>query len=338
VSSSSTRRRSTARSLDDRAPQLDGGGMKVAVLAGGSSLEREISLWSGRRVQMALASSGHDATVLDPAEIPLADALSREEYGACYIALHGVEGEDGTVQRLLELLEIPYTGTAPFSCQVAFDKALAKESLAAAGISTPPWVTLQAAALRDLGAGAALHRIIERLGLPLVVKPARAGSAMGLRFVDTEADFPAAVMGALSFSDAVVVERRIEGTELAVGLLGTPASALPIVEVVPKSGVYDYAARYTAGATEYHAPARIPPDVGAECEREALRAFETLGLRDVARADLILEADGGPWVLEVNVAPGMTETSLLPMAAQAAGMSFDELCDRVLELAVARSG
>ena len=311
--------------------------MKVAVLAGGASLEREVSLRSGRRVQTALASSGHDARVLDPAEIPLADALAREEYDVSYITLHGVEGEDGTVQRLLDLLEIPYTGTAPFSCQVAFDKPLAKESLAAAGIATPPWITVQAAALRDLGAGAALHRIIERLGLPLVVKPARAGSAMGLRFVDTEADFPAAVMGALSFSDAVVVEGRIEGSEVAVGLLGAPAAALPLVEVVPKSGVYDYASRYTAGATEYHAPARVPPDVGAACEGESLRAFETLGLRDVARADLMVDADGNPWVLEVNVAPGMTETSLLPMAAQAGGLSFEELCERVLDLAVARS-
>ena len=312
--------------------------MKVAVLAGGSSLEREVSLRSGRRVQAALASLAHDATVLDPAEVPLADALGREQYDAAYIALHGVEGEDGTVQRLLELLEIPYTGTKPFSCQVAFDKALAKESLADAGIPTPRWFTVQAAALRDLGAGAALGRIIERLGLPLVVKPARAGSAMGLRFVETEADLPAAVMGALSFSDAVVVERKIEGTEVAAGLIGAPVSALPLVEVVPKSGVYDYASRYTAGATEYHAPARVPPDVGAACEREALEAFATLGLRDVARADLMVDDEGKPWVLEVNVAPGMTETSLLPMAAQAAGMSFEELCEQVLELAMARSG
>ena len=283
-----------------------------------------------------MASSGHDARLLDPAELPLADALTRERYDACYIALHGVEGEDGTVQRLLELLDVPYSGTAPFSCQVAFDKALAKESLAAAGVATPAWVTLQAAALRDLGAGATLGRIVERLGLPLVVKPSRAGSAMGLRFVETEADFPAAVMGALSFSDAVIVERRVEGTEVAVGMLGRPAGALPLVEVVPKSGVYDYAARYTAGATEYHAPARLSADVAATCEREALRAFESLGLRDVARADVIVDANGTPWVLEVNVAPGMTETSLLPMAAQAAGMSIEELCERVLELAVSR--
>ena len=311
--------------------------MRVAVLAGGSSLEREVSLRSGRRVQSALHASGHDAVVLDPGEVPLADALSRERYDVCFIGLHGVEGEDGTVQRLLELLEIPYTGTGPFSCQVAFDKALAKEALVQAGIPTPSWVTLQAAALRDLGAGAALDRVLDLLGLPLVVKPALAGSAMGLRFVENAADFPAAVMGALAFSDAAIVEQLIDGKEVAAGLLGAPAAVLPLVEVVPKSGVFDYASRYTAGATEYHAPARIPPDVAGSCEREALRAFQVLGLRDVARADLMIDSDGRPWVLEVNVAPGMTETSLLPMAAQAAGLSFEELCERVIDLAVARA-
>jgi D-alanine-D-alanine ligase len=311
--------------------------MKVAVLAGGPSLEREVSLRSGHRVQAALSASGHEAAVLDPTEIPLADALVEGAHEVCFVALHGKEGEDGTVQRLLELLEIPYTGTEPHACTIAFDKALAKEAFHAAGIPTPVWVTLQAAALRDLGAGAALGRVVDRVGLPLVVKPARGGSAMGLKFVDDAKDLPAAVMGALSFADAVVVEERIFGTEVAAGLLGSPASVLPLVEVVPRSGVYDYGSRYTAGATEYFAPARLATEVSASCEQEALRAFAVLGLRDVARADLIIDGEGRPWVLEVNVAPGMTETSLLPMAAQASGMSFEDLCQRMLELALARA-
>ena len=290
--------------------------MRIAVLAGGASLEREVSLRSGHRVAAALISRGHDTTVLDPAEVPLAEAVAGGGFDVCYIALHGKAGEDGAVQRLLELLGVPYTGTGPFACQLAFDKALAKEALDASGVSTPPWVTLQSAALRDLGAGAALDLIVERLGLPLVVKPSRAGSAMGIKFVERVGELPAAVMGAL---------------------LGAPAEVLPLVEIAPRSGVYDYAARYTAGATEYFAPARVSDDVTAACREESLRAFQVLGLRDVARADLIVDADGHPWVLEVNVCPGMTDTSLLPMAAQAAGSGFDDLCQRVLELAVSRA-
>ena len=311
--------------------------MRIAVLAGGPSLEREVSLRSGHRVQAALSSRGHDATVLDPAEAPLAEAVADGGFDACYIALHGKAGEDGAVQRMLELLGVPYTGTGPFACQLAFDKTLAKEALDASGVTTPPWVTLQSAALRDLGAGAALGRIVARLGLPLVVKPSRAGSAMGIKFVEREEDLPAAVMGALSFSDAVVVEQRIAGTEVTAGLLGAPPEVLPLVEIVPRSGVYDYAARYTAGATEYFAPARVDDAVAAACREESLRAFQVLGLRDVARADLIMDGDGRPWLLEVNVSPGMTDTSLLPMAAQAAGSSFEDLCERVVELAVART-
>jgi len=310
---------------------------RIAVLAGGHSLEREVSLRSGHRVMTALQSRGYDAFVLDPGEEPFVETLSAARVSACYVALHGKDGEDGTVQRLLELLRVPYTGTPPFPCQLAFDKVLAKEALHTAGVFTPPWVTVQAAALRDLAAGPILHQVAERVGLPAVVKPSRAGSAMGLSFVDREADLPHAVMSALSFAEAVVVERRVDGTEVAASMVGTPEEPLPLVEVVPKSGVFDYAARYTPGATEYYAPARLAPEVTAACHKEAARAFGTLGLRDVGRADIIVDARGVSWIVDVNISPGMTDTSLLPMAAQCAGMAFPDLCEGVLQLALARA-
>ena len=312
-------------------------GEKIAVLAGGRSPEREVSLRSGHRVMTALQSRGFEAFVLDPAEDPLVETLFAATVSACYIALHGKEGEDGTVQRVLELLEIPYTGAGPLACETTFDKVLAKETLAAAGVSTPSWATIEAAALRDIGAGPMLHRIGERVGLPAVVKPSRAGSAMGLTFVDREADLPHAIMSALSFAEAAVIERKIEGTEVAVAMVGAPEEMLPLVEVVPKSGVYDYAARYTAGATEYFAPARLADDVAGACYTVAAQAFRTLDQRDVSRADVLIDRDGRPWVVDVNVSPGMTDTSLLPMAAQAAGVGLSDLCERILGFALARA-
>ncbi|HEU4355790.1 MAG TPA: D-alanine--D-alanine ligase [Actinomycetota bacterium] len=308
----------------------------VAVLAGGRSPEREISLRSGHRVMTALRSHGLDAIVVDPAEELLVETLSAAKVSACYMALHGKEGEDGTVQRLLELLGLPYTGTGPFACETTFDKVLAKEVLAASGVPTPPWAVVEAAALRDLGAGAILHRLAERVSMPAVVKPSRAGSAMGMSFVDREADLPHAVMNALSYSEAAIVERRVDGTEVAASMLGSPGDLLPLVEVTPRSGVYDYAARYTAGATEYHAPARLDADLTSSVQAVAAQTFQALGQRDVSRADILIAADGSPWVIDVNVSPGMTDTSLLPMAAQAAGIAFADLCERILRLAVSR--
>jgi len=306
--------------------------MRVAVLAGGRSPEREVSLRSGHRVMAALRTRGHDAEVLDPAEIPLVERLEALSPDVCYIALHGRDGEDGTVQRVLDVLELPYAGARAAACQIAFDKVLAKERLRAAGVPTPAWTTVQAAALRDLGGGPLLHRAVERVGLPAVLKPSRAGSAMGLSFVERETDLPSAVMSGLSFSDAVVIERRIVGTEVAVGLV-EGVGELPLVEIVPKSGAFDYAARYTAGATEYYAPARLAPEVASACRNAAERAFAALAMRHVSRADVMIDAEGRPWVVDVNVSPGMTDTSLLPMAAEAAGIGFAELCERIVTLA-----
>jgi D-alanine-D-alanine ligase len=311
--------------------------IRVAVLAGGRSPERDVSLRSGHRVAGALEARGYDSVILDPVDCALAEALARDRFDACFLALHGKEGEDGTIQRLLHLLGLPFSGTPAFECEIAFDKTLAKDALREAGVRTPPWATVEAAALRDLAAGAALGRAVDRVGLPCVVKPSRSGSALGVSFVDRAADVPAAVMSALSFSDAAVLERKIDGTEVAAGLIGEPPEALPLVEIAPKSGVYDYAARYTAGATEYRAPARLAAEVADACRSEATRAFSALRLRDVGRVDLIVDGTGTPWTLEVNVCPGMTETSLLPLAAGAAGVSLEELCERIIGATLARS-
>ncbi len=310
--------------------------MRIAVIAGGRTPERDVSLRSGQRVSHALGEAGHEAWLVDPGEDPLVEALQERAPDICYLTLHGKEGEDGTVQRLLDLVQIPYTGTAPFDCEVAFDKVLAKDALVRAGVTTPDWVVVEGWALRDLGAGSALGKVTERVGLPCVVKPSRSGSALGVSFVERASDLATAVMAALSFAGAAIVEAKVEGSELAVGVVGTPPEALPLVEIVPKGGVFDYAARYTAGATEYFAPARVSAEIATVCTDQAMRAVAGLHLLDVARVDTIVDANGTPWVLEVNVSPGMTETSLLPMAAQAAGWSLTELCERVVRSAGSR--
>lgn len=310
--------------------------MKVAVLAGGRTPERDVSLRSGHRVLGALHELGHAAEAIDPAETSLAETLQERAPDLCYLAMHGKEGEDGTVQRLLDLLELAYTGTSAFDCEVAFDKLLAKEALSRAGVPTPAWAPIEDAALRDLGAGAALGRAVDRVGLPCIVKPSRSGSALGVTTVARESDLPAAVMAALSFSGGAVVESAIVGTEIAIGVVGTPGEVLPAVEIVPKGGTYDYAARYTAGATEYFAPARLSENAAAACTDAAAAAWEALRLRDVTRVDMIVDAAENPWVLEVNVSPGMTEISLLPMGANAAGMGLSQLCDVVMQSALSR--
>jgi D-alanine-D-alanine ligase len=307
--------------------------MHIAVIAGGRTPERDVSRRGGHRVQAALETLGHDAWLLDPAEEKLVASLRERMPDLCWLGLHGKEGEDGTVQRLLDLLQVPYTGTVAFDCEIAFDKVLAKDALRRAGVPTPDWVVIEGWALRDLGAGAAMSSVIERVGLPCVVKPSRSGSALGVSSVEREADLAAAVMGALSFSEAAIVERKIVGTEVAAGAIGAPLEHLPIVEIVPKHGVYDYEARYTAGSTDYYAPARLEPSAAERVQAVAASALASLGVRHLGRVDAIVDASGRPMVLEVNVSPGMTDTSLLPMAANSTGLTFEELCDRIIHAA-----
>jgi len=287
-------------------------------------------------VMISLTELGHDVRLLDPADVELAPSLRDRPPDLVWLSLHGNEGEDGTVQRLLEALDLPYTGTAPLWCELAFDKVLAKDVLAGAGVTTPPWVPVEGAALRDLGAGTVLDQIVEGVGMPCVVKPSRSGSALGVSVVERADDLTRALMAALSFSGDAIVERRIVGTEVAASLIGHPFEALPLVEIVPKAGTYDYAARYTAGATEYFCPARLDATTAGRAAAASAEAAAAMHLSDVTRVDLIVDDAGVPWILEVNVSPGMTDTSLLPMAARTAGLPFPDLCERIIRSALDR--
>lgn len=304
----------------------------IAVLAGGLSLERDVSLRSGRRVSEALADRGHHVTRLD-LEDTLVRTLAQGSFDVAFLALHGKAGEDGTVQGLLDLLGIPYTGPGPTASALAWNKVVCKGLWRRAGLDTPDWVALSSDAVRDMGAAQALDRVVDRVGLPLVVKPAQGGASMGVRRIDRVEDLAPALVAGYSYHDVVCVERYVEGSEVAVSIVdGEP---LPAVEIVPKEGAYDFSARYTHGATEFFAPARLDEAVLERCADVALAAYRLVGCRRVTRADLRLDAENRPWLLELDTCPGMTETSLLPMAASAAGWDFGSLCERLIESALA---
>ncbi|MEV4180094.1 D-alanine--D-alanine ligase family protein [Streptosporangium canum] len=309
----------------------------VLVLAGGLSYEREVSLRSGRRVSEVLRGAGIVVETRDT-DASLVPSILADPPDAVFVTLHGGAGEDGAIRSVLELLSVPYVGAGPDACRVAFDKPTAKTVVRSVGLRTPDSVTLPKETFHDLGASTVLTRIVERLGLPLFVKPSRGGSALGASIVRAAEDLPAAMVGCFAYGDTALIERCIEGVEVAVSVvdLGGGPMALPAVEIVPDKGVYDYAARYTAGHTEFFAPARLSPEAAAACAEMAVTAHTALGLRDVSRTDLIVDGDGLPHFLEVNVAPGMTETSLLPMAVEAAGDDLGTLCRVLLEQAAAR--
>ncbi|MEV4247218.1 D-alanine--D-alanine ligase [Streptosporangium canum] len=309
----------------------------VLVLAGGLSYEREVSLRSGRRVSEVLRGAGIVVETRDT-DASLVPSILADPPDAVFVTLHGGAGEDGAIRSVLELLSVPYVGAGPDACRVAFDKPTAKTVVRSVGLRTPDSVTLPKETFHDLGASTVLTRIVERLGLPLFVKPSRGGSALGASIVRAAEDLPAAMVGCFAYGDTALIERCVEGVEVAVSVvdLGGGPMALPAVEIVPDKGVYDYAARYTAGHTEFFAPARLSPEAAAACAEMAVTAHTALGLRDISRTDLIVDGDGLPHFLEVNVAPGMTETSLFPMAVEAAGDDLGTLCRVLLEQAAAR--
>jgi len=309
----------------------------VLILAGGLSYEREVSLRSGRRVLDALRAVGVDATVRD-ADTTLLPSFAEVRPDAVIIALHGATGEDGSLRGVLDLCGIPYVGSDAQSARVAWDKPSAKAVLREAGIPTPDWVALPHDRFSELGAGAVLERIVDRLGLPLMVKPAQGGSGLGAAVVRDAGELPGAMVGCFAYDQTALVERYVAGVDIAVSVLdvGEGPTALPAVEIVPQNGVYDYAARYTAGLTTWHVPARLDEEIAQRVAVTAIAAHTALGLRDLSRVDLILDASGDAHVLEVNVAPGMTETSLLPMAVSAAGLDFGKVLANLVARAVQR--
>jgi len=308
--------------------------MHIAVLMGGRSLERDVSLRSGRRVSNALGVLGHDVLDLDVDE-NLVPVLQRERPELVYIALHGKFGEDGTVQELLEILDIPYTGPGVFSSAIGFNKALSKEIFLRESIPTPPFFVLSEATFQEMGALHALAAVGEKLGFPLVVKPAAQGSALGIKIATSQEDLPEAVRTALHYDDRVLLEKYVKGTEVAVSILGNEElRALPLVETVPHSSFFDFDARYTPGMTEYYCPARLEAGVAERAVEIALLTHRALGCLNVSRVDIIIDEGGTPQVLELNISPGMTETSLLPMAAESAGLDFNELVRVLVKLAM----
>jgi len=299
--------------------------MKIAVLKGGSSLEREVSLRSAARVEDAVGELGHQAVGIDVGQ-DLVARLREDRPDVVFIALHGPGGEDGTVQELLEILDLPYTGPGVAACALCMDKVAAKHEMRAAGIPTPDWAAFNATAFRELGAADTLDEIEARLGFPLVVKPASQGSSLGVEFAATRDEVPEALLAAFSYDDRVLLERYVRGRELAVSVLD--GEALPIVEAIPREeDFFNFEARYEIGRTDYVCPAELPEE--APVRELAKRTYETLGCSGFARIDLIL-GDEGPQVLEVNAIPGLTDTSLFPMAAEAAGIDFTSLVERIV--------
>jgi D-alanine-D-alanine ligase len=313
---------------------------RVAVLAGGQSLERQVSLRSGARVRDALDRLGHEVIAIDVGP-DLVDRLTDTQPEVAFVALHGRDGEDGTVQELLELLGVPYTASGPSACIRCMDKVLTKYALRDAGLPTPEFYAFSRSAFESLGAARALPAIEERLDFPVVVKPAAQGSALGIRFAPSAAEVPAAIIASFSYDTKVLLERHVAGRDLAISVLDGAAGpeALPIVEAIPRAGDrYDFEARYEIGRTEFVCPADLEPEMTQRAQMLAIAAYRVLGCYGFARIDLMLDSQGGELtVLEANAIPGLTETSLLPQAAEAGGISFTAFVERVLKLALSRT-
>ena len=297
---------------------------KVAVLMGGDSAEREVSLMSGSGVLQALRSRGVDAHAFDPAQNALGD-LKRDGYARCFIALHGRHGEDGTVQGALELLRIPYTGPGVMASAIAMDKVMTKRIWRFEGLPTPDW--------RLVASSAETAQAFRELGAPMIVKPSREGSTIGLTKVTSLGQCEQAYRLAAQHDPEVLCEQFIEGDETTCPVLGqgAGATALPVIRIVAPEGNYDYQNKYFTDVTQYHCPSGLPEDEEREIQRIVVAAFRTLGCRGWARADIMIRAgDRKPFLLEINTSPGMTGHSLVPMSARAAGISYEDLCLRIL--------
>jgi len=304
---------------------------KVAVLMGGSSAEREVSLMSGSGVLTALKSQGVDAYAFDPAAQDLSE-LKREQFDRCFIALHGRHGEDGTVQGALELLGIPYTGSGVMASAIAMDKVMTKRVWLAEGLPTPRWVWLAP----DDQAAERVRTVPDELGLPLIVKPPREGSSIGVTKVQVDSQMQDAVTLSVQYDPDVLCEEFIEGEEITCPVLGDgpSARALPVIKIVAPEGAYDYQNKYFTDVTQYLVPSGLPEDEEREIQRIVVAAYRALDCRGWGRADLMIRAsDRKPFLLEINTSPGMTGHSLVPMSARAAGISYEQLCVHLLSQA-----
>lgn len=304
----------------------------VLVLAGGLSHQREVSLHSGRRVATALRSQGLDVVESD-VDSTLVERLAAAGDVVAFPLLHGEAGEDGSLREVLALLDVPFVGSIASASRIAFDKSIATRVVAEAGVSAPMQVALPHEIFRELGAASLVTALGDQIGFPMMVKPSRSGSALGCSRVDGPDQLPAAMVAAYAYGQVAVVETFVEGTEVTVGVVdrGDGPQVLPAVEIRPESGVYDYAARYTPGATRFLCPAELDDTVADRAAKSALRVHEALGLADLSRTDLIIDRDGVPVFLETNVAPGMTETSALPLAIEAAGGDLGETCAALVQ-------
>lgn len=314
---------------------------KVVVLAGGLSHERDVSLRSGRRVALALRNRDIEVIEIDSDSSLLTTllALSGEPGVVLFPTLHGASGEDGSIRDVIEIVGLPYVGSRPEACRRAFNKPVAKGIVASPTTRVPRGVVLPHSTFRELGAPALLDAIVKKFGLPLMVKPTEGGSSLGATLVKEMSKLPEAMIACFAYGNDALIEEGISGTEIAISVIddGTRLRALPAVEIVPDSGFYSYDARYTAGLTEFFVPARIEDDLAERAAIVALEAHKHLGLRDISRSDLIIDEHGEIWFLEVNLAPGMTETSLLPQSVEAAGLDISDVYLSLVTNALARS-
>ncbi len=310
--------------------------LTIVVLAGGISHERDVSLRSGRRVADELSEAGHRAVLRDPGA-GILDWIAETAPDVVWPALHGASGEDGALQALLRGRGIPYVGSHPEAAGLAWSKPTAKALVSRAGIATPEWLALPRETFTELGAGAVLGEVARAIGTPAVVKPSQGGSAQGVTIVDEAGQLPRAMVDAYTYSDVALIERKVEGTELAVTVIdsGDGPRALPAVEIEPLSGVYSFEERYNAGETIFYAPARVSDETADAAARTAVAVHELLGLRHISRVDLIVGADGVPWFLEANMLPGLTETSLAPQAIEAAGLELSAVYSDLASAAAA---
>jgi D-alanine-D-alanine ligase len=307
----------------------------IVVLAGGISHERDVSLRSGRRVADGLLERGHTVILRDP-DASLLAYLEASNPEIIWPVLHGASGEDGALLALLDTLSMPYVGSDPSACRLAWHKPTAKVIVARAGFATPESITLPRDTFRELGAGQVLDLIERKFGNDLVVKPAMGGSAQGVSIVSSPEELRRGVVEAYTYGDVALIERRIHGTEISVGIIdiGNGPVALPVVEIEPRLGIYSYDARYNAGETNFYAPARLSPAATELAQKTALEIHEVLGLRHISRIDLIIDESGVAYFLEANVLPGLTETSLMPQAILAAGLDLGEVYEALAEKAV----